>query len=360
MKRTPLLLRTPRTATVGNIVSEMSENILIVFQDRKNTFWFGSDGQGCYRYDGKALVHFSEKDGLPGGRVREIQEDKNGNIFLTTLDGICKFDGQKFTTLKPIRIHSAKEGWRLHPDDLWFKGDSMENGPYRYDGKALYHLKFPRHYLEEEHYKKNPTGVGNPYGVYTIYRDKRGALWFGTAALGVGRYDGTSFRWMYEDHLTNPPSGGSFGIRSIIEDKRERFWFCNTEFRYKIYPSGSREKRNDLIAYQREDGIGGVSGSESSKSLYYLSIIEDNKRDLWMATYRDGVWRYDGKKMTHYSVKDGSKDTTVFSIYKDNRGDLWLGTHASGVYRFNGRAFEKFRNGNAADVPALARRWQRG
>jgi hypothetical protein len=62
-----------------------------------------------------------------------------------------------------------------------------------------------------------------------------------------------------------------------------------------------------------------------------------------MATYGGGAWRYDGKSMTQYPVKDGSKDAWMVSIYKDNRGDLWLGTNESGAYRFNGKTFEKFK-----------------
>jgi ligand-binding sensor domain-containing protein len=60
-------------------------------------------------------------------------------------------------------------------------------------------------------------------------------------------------------------------------------------------------------------------------------------------TYRDGVWKYDGMKITHYAVQDNSKDITLFSIYKDNNGDLWLGTHENGAYKFNGKTFEKFK-----------------
>jgi len=39
----------------------------------------------------------------------------------------------------------------------------------------------------------------------------------------VCRYDGKSILWLYEDHLTNLPNGGSFGIRAILEDKNENF-----------------------------------------------------------------------------------------------------------------------------------------
>ncbi|MEO6759691.1 MAG: two-component regulator propeller domain-containing protein, partial [Saprospiraceae bacterium] len=122
-----------------------------------------------------------------------------------------------------------------------------------------------------------------------------------------------------------------------------KFWFCNTRYRYQIYPSESSGKETDLINYQRETGINQLKTPDGKDMLYFLSIIEDNQQNLWLVTYDAGVWRYDGKTCTHYAVKDGSKDITLFSIYKDNRGDLWLGTHESGVYKFNGTAFEKFR-----------------
>ena len=76
--------------------------------------------------------------------------------------------------------------------------------------------------------------------------------------------------------------------------------------------------------------------------IYFMSVVEDNEGDLWMVTYEQGVWRYDGRDVTHYDVKDGAKSITLFSIYKDNHGDLWLGTHDSGVYKYNGEEFQKF------------------
>ena len=117
-------------------------------------------------------------------------------------------------------------------------------------------------------------------------------------------------------------------------------WFCNTQYRYNIYPG---EKEKGLINYKREKGIEGLKVANGSDFIYYLSIIEDNNRDLWMATYDEGVWRYDGKKIIHYPIKDGSKNITLFSVYKDKHGELWLGTHETGAYKFNGKTFEKFK-----------------
>jgi len=74
-----------------------------------------------------------------------------------------------------------------------------------------------------------------------------------------------------------------------------------------------------------------------------MSIVEDERGDLWMATHGDGVWRYDGQKMTHHAIKEGDKVVTVFMIYKDDQGVLWLGTHEHGPYKFNGTRFERFK-----------------
>ncbi len=145
---------------VGAKVSELDKTIWVVFHDSKNNYWFGSDGQGVYRYDGKTILQFTTNDGLLNNRIRGIQEDKSGNVFITSLEGVNKFDGQKFTTLPVTETNE----WKLDKNDLWFAilGKSGENGPYRYDGKTLYHLKFPKHHMEDEYYKVNGKRSWSP------------------------------------------------------------------------------------------------------------------------------------------------------------------------------------------------------
>ncbi len=335
--------KTP-TNSLGDTVSALSKDCWIVFQATNGDYWFGSNTDGAYKYDGKTLVRFSEKDGLSNNSVRAIQEDKDGNIYLSTIGGISKFDGKTFTTLMPIKSNGPNENWKLQPDDLWFNtlGKDGENGPLRYDGKHLYQLEFPKHYLADDYNKQFPNKSWSPYDVYYIYKDSKGTMWFGTSNLGVCRYDGKSISWLYEDHLTNTPQGGSFGIRSILEDKEGKFWFCNTNYRYDIDSEASIDEGKSLIKYTEEKGIEGIKTVDGSTSIYYMSVVEDNNGNLWMATYSQGIWKYDGKSITHYPVKDGTKDVTVFSIYKDRKEGLWLGTHEAGLYKFDGKAFDKF------------------
>ncbi len=323
---------------IGNTVNKLGDHLWYVFQDKKNNYWFGSNGEGVYRYDGKRIVNFTTKDGLANDTIRQIQEDKLGNIFMSTFGGISKFDGKTFTTLQPIK---SKE-WKLEPNDLWFYILGKKNeGAYRYDGETLYNLEFPKHYLHDEIYPRVVNSFFSPYEVYSIYKDRKGAIWFGTSVFGACRFDGETVKWMYEDDLTYVPNGGTFGIRSIFEDKEGSYWFCNTRQRFVF--DFDKTTKSDRLQYQKINGIGNAKIFGGDEYIYYSYILEDNKGNIWLTTWDKGVYKYDGSSITNYSVKDGLKDVNLVSMYKDNQGNLWLGTPENGAFKFNGNTFEKFK-----------------
>ncbi|WP_233273925.1 ligand-binding sensor domain-containing protein [Altibacter lentus] len=311
----------------GDIVSELGKNIMVIHQDKKNVYWFGSWETGVYRFDGKTMTNYTTEHGLPSNRIDEIKEDKFGNIYFNGFypnSTIVKFDGHTFTTLTA----TPSNEWKLQSNDVWFKHSyEFENKIYRYDGNILYELQFSK-----------PPNLPNPFGIYSIYQDQKGNIWFGTNPSGVCRYDGKSFEWITEDDVTEFRNEGANGVRSITEDKNGDFWF-NTEYRYSIYDSTSL--KSDSF-YTRHKSIGGLDGKKDSDLDEYLSVVRDNNNNLWFVTYLDGVWKYDGMKIIHFNVQANSKDISLFSIYKDNNGGLWLGTHENGAYKFNGTTFEKF------------------
>lgn len=339
------------TSAKGEIVSELDKAIWYIFQAKNNDYWFGSKERGVYRYDGKTLINYTTRDGLVSNDSGGFQEDKAGNIYITTseLDGghrrstqaIHKYDGKTFSTLA-IPESTSNNAWKLQPDDLWFGGGQDTGVVYRYDGKSLHRLEFPKTKDGDEHYVRTPrsqypNAKYSPYDVYTIFKDSKGHLWFGTAVLGACRYDGKSFTWIPESELRN----GSFGTRSIIEDKDGKFWFSNTRHRYGIYQNDSTEQQKSVSGFGKEKGI--FVPKAPNDEIYFQSSTLDNTGALWMATFGDGVWRYDGNSLTHYVVKDGEKAVTLFSIHKDNQGVMWLGTQSAGAYKFNGKTFEKFK-----------------
>lgn len=45
----------------GDTVKELGNSIMVVYQDSKNTYWFGSWKTGVYKYDGKELINYTTK-----------------------------------------------------------------------------------------------------------------------------------------------------------------------------------------------------------------------------------------------------------------------------------------------------------
>lgn len=319
---------------LGDTVSQPGSHIMVVFQDSKSRYWFGSWETGLYRFDGKIIVNFTTKHGLPGNRIEEIKEDKFGNIFINTSAGLCKYDGRKIITI-PEPINRMSE-WNLQPDDLWFKSRKI-GYVNRYDGKFLHTLKVPKSIVGEEYLKKNPNAYDS-YGIYCIYRDRKGHIWFGMSLLGTFRYDGKTFDWISEPDLTELHGGPANGVRSIIEDREGYFWF-NSEYRYKVL---DRKTIGTESFYERHKSIGSLDGNKAGNMNEYLSITKDNDYNLWIATYRDGVWKYDGNEIRHYSIQENGKDINLFYIYNDKIGNIWIGTHQNGVWKLKGEKFERF------------------
>ena len=314
---------------------------LIVFQDKAGNHWFAGNESGVYRYDGTTITLFGMDDGLCSTNVLGIQEDDKGRIYFDTQDGICRFDGEHFTTLEVIDSQGDDTNWKLEPGDLWFRSGWDSNGPFRYDGEHLYHLKFPKNTQERAFREVFPNTPYNPYSVYSIYKDSKGHMWFGTSNLGVYRFDGETISWMYEDELTNIPGGGSFGIRSVIEDKEGYYWICNTHQKFDIASEAISDKPVDLIQFKE---LPGARHPKSGKHEfpYFMSAVVDNEGDLWFLTFELGVYHYDGEKMEHFPMKENGQQIKLFSMYKDNAGVLWLGTHNDGVYFFDGKEFKRF------------------
>lgn len=325
---------------VGDTVSSLSKNIMVVFQDSKSVFWFGSWVDGLYRYDGKTLLHITKLNGISFKRVDEIKEDSYGNLFVNTHNGIFKLQNQSSILLKESSLNDTI--WHRNANDVFFKNTQGSGHIYRFDGKFLHSLKFPPVTINGKVLQSsftNKSNIVDPYGVYTIYTDSKGNQWFGMAAAGVCYFDGKTLRWIHEDDVTELHNGPANGVRSILEDKEEFFWF-NTLYRYHINDSNTTSSKN---WYTKTKSIGSLDGKKNGEIVEYLSLTNDSNNVIWILTYVTGIWEVNGKSIKNHLIKD-SNGTTIhlYSIYKDTNGKLWVGTHENGVYTYNGNTFEPF------------------
>jgi len=315
----------------GKPVSNLADRIWVIFQDSKENYWFGSNGEGVFYLNGKELKQITTENGLVDNTIRGIQEDKSGNVFIETANGINKYNGKSLTTLKPIVSKNNK--WKLEANDLWFGYNA--NDLYRYDGDSLFELKLPRKDLKQTFgidTLVSPFNSNNPYSVYKVSKDKDGNIWFGTFVAGVFRYDGHSFLWFGENELSILPNCTAPGVRSMLQDKDGFFWLSNFISKYLIEPK--------TLKYDK------LSGIKKNKPYYFNSGLSDINGDLWMTNYGGMVWKYDGKTLSEFEINNDEKDVLLITIYQDNNEIIWLGTDNDGVYKSNGKSFEKFEPNN--------------
>lgn len=332
-------------APLGRTVTEIDPRIWCIHHCRNGDHWFGSNGNGVYRYDGQSLTHYQQSDGLSGNAVRDIEDARNGDVLVSTDGGVSRFDGTKFTTLDIIEITNEGEAWAPAKDDawkedVWFVFQPGDCGPCRYDGEQLCRWKLSKSPAEDAFRSKYPDATFDPSGVYSVYQDRIGNLWFGTAAVGLCRYDGKTLSWMYEERLTETPEGGSFGIRSIHQDRAGEFWICNTRQRFQMQADATTEHGYSLLRYRQRPGLPAAAADDDENFIYFPSMTEDVAGALWMACGEEGVWKFDGVGVTRYAVGAG---TYAITTHCDREGKLWVGTLEHGVHVFVDGEFEPFR-----------------
>lgn len=312
------------------------QNVHCGLQDKAGNLWFGTTGEGVYRYDGKLFTQFTVKDGLSSNIVSAILEDKKGNIWMGTDEGVCRYDGKKieslsFASANTVSFYPGSASNNSQPTKavhsilqdkngtLWFGAD---DGLYCYNGKTFFR------------FLDNP-GIVNKSGltlkgIQCMLQDKKGNMWFGSGPMafeGICRYDGMA--------LENFKPGNETWIRAITEDKNGNLLFATRH-------NGVCRYDGKTFAYISESK-GMVKGS-------MMSCLKDRSGNEWFGSdygtrLNDtvgGAWRYDGKTYTKYSIKEGLTNNAVFMIMEDRDGNIWVGTRNIGLYRLNGKTFTSF------------------
>jgi ligand-binding sensor domain-containing protein len=155
-----------------------SGKVWSIIEDKHHDIWFGIDGFGACKFDGKSFTHLTTKDGLSSNNISKIVEDKKGNIWI----GCLSSD---------------------------FPKETKDGGLCKYDGKKI--TKFPE--------KK---GLYNN-DIYSIYCDRKGNIWVGATGHAVYRFNGKSYdTFIGTDRMDLT---WSYGVQSILEDQKGNIWF---------------------------------------------------------------------------------------------------------------------------------------
>ncbi len=138
-----------------------------------------------------------------------------------------------------------------------------------------------------------------------LFKDRTGKMWIGTNQ-GLLEFNGFEFQ-----HIMRPDTGIK-EVTAIYEDLYRRLWVGYADgavFNYTI---------SGLTLWSPEEGLPRAP---------IRAFIEDFQRQLWIATYGEGIYVYDGRKVINLDVKDdGLSGNEVYTMTRDHQGRIWAGT----------------------------------
>ena len=290
--------------------NQISGVVRTVFQDKKGNYWFGTQNGVC-RKDQRGLVYFDLKDSNGQSvTVHVITEDKVGNIWIGFGGGIAKYDGVYFTVFHQKDILTSSGLWSMIIDTkgtLWI---GTTNGVFTFDGEALIPFEIPEG-------KIDPTkGVSTTKMVHSIIEDSNGKMWFGTNG-GAYIYDGKTLK-----NISKKDGLLSDFVHQIIEDSKGNYWFSTSQGLFE-YDGRSLINRSKSL-YKTDEGVG--------------CILEDKKGTIWFTANRRDIYSYKDKKFTKIYIEVENMGPLPFQIYQDQQDRLWF-VGFKGAYRLEKDSF---------------------
>ena len=284
---------------------------------------------------------------LSSSFVSQVYLDHDGFLWITTRNGINRYDGYQFRVFKKENeadktlYSNYVNGMMQDRNGLFYFG--MYGALQTWDGEQFHNVTL----LDHE---------GKPsYGYATCFLERaNGDLLAGTSGLGVMKFS---------DKQTARQLGGVFAglhtVNSLLEDKDGRLWIVTDQDGLLCYDGKSLRHylndRKDLILGQLCSDRQGHVYVGTNAGLYrqqgdsFVHVTATGNRSvsaLFCDRYDCIIVGYDGKGIAIYDPK---KDTVidnpffsmevdlakskVYSIIEDRNGNLWFGLLQKGLYR---------------------------
>jgi diguanylate cyclase (GGDEF)-like protein len=283
--------------------------------------------QSIYDYD---IKQWTAVDGLSNNSVRAITQDRQGFLWIGTLTGLNRFDGNKFEvfTSQNSRHLVSNAITRLMTDSQGYVWIGTRSG---LSGLNTETLKFDR---------------------YSILAEV-------TAIVEVD----VDEIWVAADHLFRIKAGKISRVDEIkeqvsqLEVTAEHVWVTSNKWLYKIDRIGTVSKiplpadiaqrpiydllmYNDKLHLATEQGYFHFSGSTIERCTLPVAagtqvykLFRDQQNSDWVSSFSQLFHRHQGQDWQVISRDDLGSSTLFNDIYQDKQQNVWLGSFSDGLYR---------------------------
>jgi len=285
---------------------------LNILRDRNGGLWIGTLERGLlHTYRGRTDV-FSQRDGLSGNHVRSLFEDREGNIWVATADGLDRFRSAAATPLsvrQGLSSPSTMTALAARDGSVWI---STEDGLNRWkDGEiSIYRASAPSQPArlpDSDDMLRSVREIvdrGLPDNqVGSLFEDDAGRIWV-SAFHGISRFEnGRFFR------LRAPPGGW---VNGIAADGGRGVWIAYQDLGlYHLV----RDRVVESFPWARlQHGLASA-------------MMADRRNGLWLGFFQGGVAYFEGGEVrASYGKKEGLGNGRVMGLQLDTDGVLWAAT----------------------------------
>jgi signal transduction histidine kinase/ligand-binding sensor domain-containing protein len=342
----------------GNANNLPEHGLTEIMEDRAGVLWFGSNGNGLYRYDPKA-ERFSRRRRdhkialWHGASLRGIYETTYpapeglwlgfaSNRFFR----MNRLNGELTELLAPPGIPNWGWMYSMVQDNFGSaQFPSRQNEATLWIGAAggFFRAQCRDGRLEQVSFFDPEPDNPRATEVYKVIQDRHGEIWI-TTKRSLCRFNQTTETFeSYLFLLSDDPAARNASEHVFVnEDRNGDFWLGTAEglLRFDANRKTFQRFRND------------PKDRASLSHNVVRAILPDPfepERYLWVGTAGGGLNRFDRQTETfiHFTDKDGLPDNVIYAILDDEAGNLWMSTNY-GLSKFNPRT-RAFKNFDAKD-----------
>jgi ligand-binding sensor domain-containing protein len=267
-----------------------------LLRDRDGGLWIGTADRGLVHvHEGRTDV-FTPSDGPTGDLIGTLFEDREGTIWVSTLNGLDRFrdfGAATFSVKQGLSNTTVGSVLADREGSVWL---ATFGGLNRWNNGQI---SIPR------------TGSGKPDGKLnglapdSLFQDDRGRIWISTNA-GVGYLENDRFIL-----VTGIPGGI---VHAMAEDTGGNLWIANQELGLFRLSARSQVQEIPWATLGHKDHATALAGDPS-------------RGGLWLGIFNGGITYFsDGQVRASYVGADGLGEGLVGRFRFDQGGTVWAAT----------------------------------
>lgn len=302
-----------------------SQSVRTIAQDRLGYIWVGSLF-GLNRFDGNKFEVFNTQNNksLVSNAINKVFVDSSGYLWVGTKSGLSGVDPSTLTFAYYTILDEVTDIVETENKDVLVAA----GGLFKINDKQISKIKAIKGEVRKIEIAPDGIWVITDSTLYRINNDFEIERTLALSAkigqslindLHYCQDDGLflatemgAFRIGENDEIEKEalPIGQEIPVHKIFKDSRGGMWLSTFG---SLYLRTSGGKWQPVVA------------EHLGHSPWFSDIFEDRDRNIWLASNSDGLWRANVSDISRH-VPDNLPSATISSVNKGPKGRLWLGT----------------------------------